>query len=508
VHHPRHRFWADAIDYSAVSWSGLLGHRQVTDAYLAALARHQRGRLATLDRGLATLHGDVVVSNPDMLHQAILPHHTKWAQFFENLKYIVIDEIHTYRGVFGSHVANVLRRLLRVCAFYGVNPQFILCSATIGNPKDHAEALIGRPVRAITESGAPSGEKHVLLWNPPVINPDLGLRASARSQSNRLARLAIRAGLKTLIFAQSRLMVEVLTKYLKDVFDHDPRKPARIRAYRGGYLPTERRETERDMRAGRIDGLVGTSALELGVDIGGLDVVVLNGYPGSIAATWQRFGRAGRRQQPALGVLVASSDPLDQYLVRQPGFFIDASPEQARIHPDQPLIRLDHIRCAAFELPFLAGEPFGSEDAAPWLDVLTETGVLHAEGGRWEWIADSYPANAVSLRAVADGNFVVVDRTDGRQTIIAEVDYSAAALTLYEGAIHMIQSTPYQVERLDWDGRKAYVARTHVDYYTDAIDYTRLKVLDRFDGAIAGGGSAHHGEVHVVRRVAGYKKIR
>jgi DEAD/DEAH box helicase domain-containing protein len=454
------------------------------------------------------LHGDVVVSNPDMLHQAILPHHTKWAQFFENLKYIVIDEIHSYRGVFGSHMANVLRRLLRVCAFYGVNPQFILCSATIGNPKDHAEALIGRPVRAITESGAPSGEKHVLLWNPPVVNPDLGLRASARSQSNRLARLAIKAGLKTLVFAQSRLMVEVLTKYLKDVFDHDPRKPARIRAYRGGYLPTERREAERDMRAGRIDGLVGTSALELGVDIGGLDVVVLNGYPGSVAATWQRFGRAGRRQQPSLGVLVASSDPLDQYLVRQPGFFIDASPEHARIHPDQPLIRLDHIRCAAFELPFLAGEPFGSDDAAPWLEVLAETGVLHGEGGRWEWIADSYPANAVSLRAVADGNFVVVDRTDGRQTIIAEVDYSAAALTLYEGAIHMIQSTPYQVERLDWDGRKAYVTRTHVDYYTDAIDYTRLKVLDRFDGAIAGSGSAHHGEVHVVRRVAGYKKIR
>ncbi|MDZ4348586.1 MAG: DEAD/DEAH box helicase [Xanthomonadaceae bacterium] len=454
------------------------------------------------------LHGDVVVSNPDMLHQAILPHHTKWAQFFENLKYIVIDEIHSYRGVFGSHVANVLRRLLRVCAFYGVNPQFILCSATIGNPKDHAEALIGRTVRAITESGAPSGEKHVLLWNPPVVNPDLGLRASARSQSNRLARLAIKAGLKTLVFAQSRLMVEVLTKYLKDVFDHDPRKPARIRAYRGGYLPTERREAERDMRAGRIDGLVGTSALELGVDIGGLDVVVLNGYPGSVATTWQRFGRAGRRQQPSLGVLVASSDPLDQYLVRQPGFFIDASPEHARIHPDQPLIRLDHIRCAAFELPFLAGEPFGSDDAAPWLEVLAETGVLHGEGGRWEWIADSYPANAVSLRAVADGNFVVVDRTDGRQTIIAEVDYSAAALTLYEGAIHMIQSTPYQVERLDWDGRKAYVTRTHVDYYTDAIDYTRLKVLDRFDGAIAGSGSAHHGEVHVVRRVAGYKKIR
>jgi DEAD/DEAH box helicase domain-containing protein len=441
------------------------------------------------------LHGDIVVSNPDMLHQ-------------ENLQYVVIDEVHSYRGVFGSHVSNVLRRLKRVCAFYGVAPQFILCSATIGNPKAHAEALIEHEVVAIENSGAPTGEKQVLLWNPPVVNPDLGLRASARSQSNRIARLAIRAGLKTLVFAQSRTMVEVLTKYLKDVFDHDPRKPARIRAYRGGYLPGERREAEKAMRAGNIDGIVSTSALELGVDIGSLDVVVLNGYPGSVAATWQRIGRAGRRQKPSLGVLVASSDPLDQYLIRHPEFFANASPEHARIHADQPLILLDHIRCAAFELPFLRGEAFGPMDAQPYLDVLGESGVLHNEGERWEWIADSYPANTVSLRSVADGNFVVVDRTDGRQTIIAEVDYSGAALTLYEGAIHMIQSVPYQVERLDWEGRKAYVTRTHVDYYTDAIDYTKLKVLARFDAANAGAGSAQHGEVHVLRRVAGYKKIR
>lgn len=454
------------------------------------------------------VHGDIVVSNPDMLHQAILPHHTKWAQFFENLRYVVIDEIHTYRGVFGSHVANVLRRLQRVCAFYGSSPQFILCSATIGNPKAHAEALLEADVHAITESGAPSGDKHVLLWNPPVVNPDLGLRASARSQSNRIARLAIKAGLKTLVFAQSRTMVEVLTKYLKDVFDHDPRKPARIRAYRGGYLPTERRQAERDMRDGRIDGIVSTSALELGVDIGSLDAVVLNGYPGSISATWQRFGRAGRRQQTSLGVLVASSQPLDQYIVRHPEFFADSPPEHARIAADQPMILLDHVRCAAFELPFLAGERFGPVDPAPFLELLSEDSVVHREGDRFEWIADSYPANAVSLRAVADGNFVVVDRTDGRQVIIAEVDFTAAPLTLYEGAIHMIQSTPYQVERLDWEGRKAYVTRTHVDYYTDAIDYTKLKVLDRFDGARAGEGTCHHGEVHVVRRVAGYKKIR
>lgn len=454
------------------------------------------------------LHGQIVVSNPDMLHQGILPHHTKWAQLFENLRYVVIDEVHTYRGVFGSHVANVIRRLKRVCAFYGASPQFILCSATIGNPQAHAEALIEHAVHAITESGAPRGERHVLLWNPPVVNPDLGLRASARSQSNRIARSAIRAGLKTLVFAQSRLMVEVLTKYLKDVFDHDPRQPARIRAYRGGYLPTERRRAERDMRAGSIDGIVATSALELGVDIGSLDAVVLNGYPGSLAAVWQRLGRAGRRQRPSLGVLVASSDPLDQYLIRHPEFFEGSSPEHARIAPDQPLIALDHIRCAAFELPFLVGERFGPLDAAPYLDVLGESGVLHREGERWEWIADSYPANAVSLRSVADGNFVVVDRSEGRQTIVAEVDYSAAALTLYEGAIHLIQAVPYQVERLDWEGRKAFVTRTRVDYYTDAIDYTRLKVLECFDSVIAGSGSAQHGEVHVLRRVAGYKKIR
>ena len=442
-----------------------------------------------------------------MLHRAILPHHTKWAQFFENLRYIVIDEVHTYRGVFGSHVTNVLRRLKRICAFYGVQPQFILCSATIGNPQAHAEALIEAPVTAITESGAPSGPKQVLLWNPPVINPDLGLRASARSQSNRIARIAIKSGLKTLVFAQTRLMVEVLTKYLKDIFDHDPRKPPRIRAYRGGYLPTERRETERAMRAGNIDGIVSTSALELGVDIGSPDVVILNGYPGSVAATGS-----------ALAVPVAASSPR----WGDGGQFAAAGPVRGAA---SGLLRRGLARARAYRAGPAADpvRPYpvrGLRAAVPgrrWLrpdrsggipEALAETEVIHREGERWEWIADSYPANAVSLRAVADGNFVVVDRSDGRQQIIAEVDYSAAALTLYEGAIHMVQSTPYQVETLDWEGRKAYVTRTHVDYYTDSIDFTKLKVLDRFDGGVAGRGDSHHGEVHVVRRVAGYKKIR
>ncbi len=452
--------------------------------------------------------GDVVVTNPDMLHTAILPHHTKWAQFFESLAYVVIDEVHGYRGVFGSHVANVIRRLRRICAFYGVKPRFILCSATIGNPQEHAQALLGTPVHAITESGAPRGARHLLLWNPPVVNPDLGIRASARSQSNRIARTSIRAGLKTIVFAQSRLLVEVLTKYLKDVFDHDPRRPPRVHAYRGGYLPEERRAVERKLRAGEIDGVVTTSALELGVDIGALDVCVLNGYPGSIAATWQRLGRAGRRQRAALGVLVAGSEALDQYIVRHPEFFLGASPEQARIAPDQLLIALDHVRCAAFELPFKDGEQFGGQDPRGFLEFLGETGVLHADGDAWHWIADSYPANAVNLRSVADGNFLVIDRTDGRQTVLAEVDYSAAATTLYEGAIHLIQSKPWQVEKLDWVGRKAFVTRTTADYYTDAIDYQKLKILERFDGTTEQGVERGHGEVHLIRRVTGYKKIR
>jgi DEAD/DEAH box helicase domain-containing protein len=448
--------------------------------------------------------GDIVVTNPDMLHQGILPHHTKWAQFFESLRYVVIDEMHSYRGVFGSHVANVLRRLQRICRFYGSDPLFILCSATIANPAELASELINARVNAITDSGAPQGAKQLLLWNPPVVNPDLGIRASARSQTTRIAKQAVQRGLKSIVFAQSRLMVEVLTKYMKDAFDRDPRNPARVAAYRGGYLPTERRAMEKKLRAGELDCVVSTSALELGVDIGALDVCVLNGYPGTIAGTWQRLGRAGRRQRTALGVLVASSLPLDQYIIRNPEFFLGASPEQARIDPDQLLILLDHIRCAAFELPFRDGDVFGKEDLGEMLGYLQEHGVVHREGRQWHWMDDSYPANSVSLRSVAEGNFVVIDTSGGAQTVIAEVDYSSAPETIYEGAIYMIQSAPYQVEKLDWEGRKAFVTRTRADYYTDAIDYTRLKAIAPARAA----SIVSRGEVHLVRRIVGYKKIR
>ncbi|MGK0170365.1 MAG: DEAD/DEAH box helicase domain-containing protein [Gammaproteobacteria bacterium] len=452
--------------------------------------------------------GDIVITNPDMLHQGILPHHTKWAQFFESLRYVVIDELHGYRGVFGSHVANVLRRLERICRFYGVSPIYIFCSATIANPGELASALIGRTVRVIERSGAPRGEQHLLLWNPPVVNEALGLRAPARRETTTLAANAVNAGCKTIVFGRSRTSVEVLTKYLKDRFDRDPRKPTRVKAYRGGYLPGERRAVEKALRDDEIDCVVSTSALELGVDIGGLDVSILNGYPGSVAGTWQRLGRAGRRQRPSLGILVASSAPLDQFIIRHPEFFEGASPEHARIDPNQLLILLDHVRAAAFELPFQDGENFGDQPTTQFLSYLQDQGVLHHESGQWHWVEDSYPANAISLRSVSEGNFLVIDISDGGERAIGEVDYSGAPLTIYEGAIYLMQAQPWQVERLDWDGRKAFVTPTRADYYTDAIDYTRLKILERFDQQLIGEGECAHGEVHVVRRVPGYKKIR
>jgi len=452
--------------------------------------------------------GDIVVSNPDMVHQGVLPHHTKWAQFFESLRFVVIDEMHTYRGVFGSHMDNVIRRLRRVCRFYGSSPVFVLCSATIANPGELAERLIGDPVNTIDRSGAPRGKRHLLLWNPPVVNPDLGIRASARSQASQIARLAVRDKLKTIVFAQTRLMVEVLTKYLKEAFDKDPRRRARVKAYRGGYLPTERRAIEKQLRAGEIDCVVSTVALELGVDIGSLDVAILCGYPGTVAGTWQRLGRAGRRNRSSLAVIVANSSPLDQFIARHPEFFTEASPEHARIDPDQLLILMDHVRCAAFELPFRDSEVFGGESLEDCLAFLAEEQVLHHEGERWHWMSDDYPANGVSLRSVAEGNFLVIDVTEGQRNIIAEVDYSAAAMTLYEGAIYMIQARPWQVEKLDWEGRKAFVRTTKADYYTDAIDYTRLKILESFEQIKTRSGRCTQGEVHLVRRVAGYKKIR
>jgi DEAD/DEAH box helicase domain-containing protein len=447
----------------------------------------------------------VVLSNPDMLHAGILPHHPRWARLFENLRFVVIDELHAYRGVFGSHLCNVLRRLSRVARHYGSDPLFICCSATIANPKGLAERLIERPVEHVSESGAPSGEKLFVFVNPPIVNRELGIRRSYLSETRRVAREFLRRGLQAIVFAQSRLSTEILTTYLKEDFEDAPGRPEAVRGYRGGYLPSRRREIERGLRDGLVRGVVATNALELGIDIGALDVAVLAGYPGTIASTWQRAGRAGRRASRSAAVLVASSAPLDQFVVRHPSYFFDASPEHALINPDNLHVLVQHVKCAAFELPFTTTERFGGVDVQEVLQVLEDAGLVHRAGERWHWTSEAYPADAVSLRSVSSDNFVVIDQT-AQPTVIAETDFTSGPAVLHPKAIYILEGRLFQVERLDFEGRKAYVREADCDYYTDAITHSRVTILDCF--ASDTDRIAHHGEVHVVSRVVGFKKIR
>jgi DEAD/DEAH box helicase domain-containing protein len=435
-----------------------------------------------------------------MLHAGILPHHTKWAKAFENLRYVVIDELHYYRGVYGSHLANILRRLKRVCEFYGSSPQFICCSATIANPKELAESLTGLPFHLVDQNGAPTGDKYVVFYNPPVVNRALGIRRSYLNETRRIARELLDRGQQTLVFANSRLATELLLTYLKD--DH-----AGVRGYRGGYLPRERREIEQKLRDGDIRAVVATNALELGIDIGSLDAVVMAGYPGTIASTWQRAGRAGRRQSAALAVLVASSAPLDQYIIEHPEYFFERPPEHAYINPDNLEILISHLKCAAFELPIRDGEKFGLHDCAELCQFLADLKFLHHSGGSWHWTSDTYPADAASLRAVTSDNFVVVDITGDHQ-VIAEVSFPTALTTLHEKAIYLHEARQYQVEQFDYEGRKAYVRHVDSDYFTDAIDYTQVKELDEFESRPVATAKAAHGEVRLNRQVVGFKKVK
>jgi DEAD/DEAH box helicase domain-containing protein len=463
----------------------------------------------------------IVLSNPDMLHAGILPHHPRWAKLFENLRFVVIDELHAYRGVFGSHLANILRRLQRICRHYGSDPVFTCSSATIANPKDLAESLTGRPFELVDDNGAPRGEKVFVFVNPPVVNAELGIRRSYLAEARRVSLEFLRCNLQLILFAQSRLAVEILTTYLKDAFHGPPGAADVIRGYRGGYLPNRRREIERGLREGVVRAVVSTNALELGIDIGALDVCVMAGYPGTIAATWQRAGRAGRRATRSAAVLVASSAPLDQFVIRHPSYFFDGAPEHALINPDNLHILMDHVKCAAFELPFSETERFGAIDVQEVLSVLGEAGFVHHADGQWNWTNESYPADAVSLRSVSSDNFVVVDITHGER-VIGETDFTSGPATLHEKAIYIVEGQLFQVERLDVEGRKAYVRAVACDYYTDAITYTRVTILETFETgrdraagadlepgdrpAIAGWPS--HGEVHVASRVVGFKKIK
>jgi DEAD/DEAH box helicase domain-containing protein len=449
----------------------------------------------------------VVVTNPDMLHKGILPHHTKWVKLFENLRYVVVDELHSHRGVYGSHVANVFRRLQRLCRFYGSDPQFLCSSATIGNPQELAEALNGREMALIDRSGAPRGEKYFAIYNPPVVNRQLGIRRSALASARDVALSFLSKGLQTIVFAPSRLSTEVLVTYLKEALETRPGSEGIIRGYRGGYLPLKRREIERGLREGSVLGVVSTNALELGIDIGGLDVAVLLGYPGSVASAWQQAGRAGRRSGTSVAVLVASSTPMNQYIAKNPDYFFGAPAEEARIDPDNLHILLSHVKCAAFELPFAEDERFGKEDLLEILRFLEGEKLLHRSGGRWHWTSESYPADAISLRSISSDNFVVQDVTR-EPRIIAEVDYDSAPTMVHEKAIYILEGRTYFVESYDHKERRVQVREAEVDYYTDAVTYTKVKILDRFEEEARGGARRNHGEVHVVSQVVGFKKIK
>lgn len=457
-------------------------------------------------RRAARTRARLVATNPDMLHAGILPHHASWAAFFAGLKYVVVDELHVYRGLFGSHVANVLRRLRRIAAFHGASPQFVATSATIANPGELGERVLGRAPRVLTESGAPTGPKTFLVYNPPVVDSALGLRASYIKSAKRLARDLIDGGVGTLVFARSRRAVEILVRYLRDDVD-EPEDEAQIRGYRGGYLPDRRREVEKLLRDGKTSCVVATSALELGIDIGGLDAVVMAGWPGSRAAAWQRAGRAGRRGQPSTVVLVTSSEPLDQYVAGNPEFLFGEPPEHALVDPDHLGVLVPHLKCAAFELPFASGERFGrlGEDGTrEALGVLARRGLVHEDvaGGTYHWIADVYPAHGVSLRGGAEENFTVIDEGSGK--VLAEVDYRDAPMQLHVNAIYPLEARLYEVLRLDWGAHKAYVRACEVDYTTDAMTHTRVSLLE----ALRSEGNAGFGDVHVVERVVGFKKIK
>ncbi|WP_304654748.1 DEAD/DEAH box helicase [Sporolactobacillus sp. STSJ-5] len=454
--------------------------------------------------------GQIVMTNPDMLHASILPHHTKWVSLFENLQFVVIDELHTYRGVFGSHVANVIRRLKRICRYYGSSPQFICTSATIANPREHAEALTGRKMFLIDRNGAPSVRKHFLIYNPPVTNKQLNVREDESYAVTILATNFLKNKIQTIVFARSKLKVELLVSQLQKI-NSGRQDRAAICAYRGGYLPLERRRIEKGLRSGEIIGVVSTNALELGVDIGQLQVCILTGYPGNMASVWQQAGRAGRRQEDAVIIMVASSNPLDQYMAGHADYFFARQPEDVRINPDNIMILMEHIKCSAYELPFQRGELFGGENVDELCEYLTDEDVLHFQRGKWYWMSDGFPANNVNLRSAAQDSFAIVDITDrGHAKVIGEMDRFGAMTMLYEDAIYIHQGIQYHVDDLDLEERKAYVRKVNVNYYTDSDLAVQLDVLEEDKHADFDGGKIEkgYGDVSVRALPTVFKKIR
>ena len=461
------------------------------------------------DRPIIRKNARILLTNPDMLHTGILPHHTNWVDFFRNLRFIVIDELHTYRGVFGSHVANVIRRLKRVAAFYGASPQFILTSATIGNPKELAEKLIEAPVTLIDEDGSSRGERHFLIYNPPIVNESLGLRASSLLESVRLAQDVLSAGVQSVVFARSRRSVEIILTYLQEsreqrveINDYSP-----VQGYRSGYLPSQRREIEQGLRDGSIRTVVATNALELGIDIGGLGAAILVGYPGTVASAWQQSGRAGRGDAPAAAVLVASALPLDQFLAQHPEYFFGRSPEQGLVNPDHLIILLEHLRCAMFELPFEKGEHFGGQQVDEFLEFLVANQEAHKSDNKFFWMADQYPAAEISLRS-ASPESVVIQTTDSKPQTIGEIDLASAFWMTHPQAIYMHQGQQYFVHNLDLEKYITNVTAVSLDYYTQPQRQTEISLLEENEQDEVSGGQKGWGEIRVTSQVIGFKKLR
>lgn len=469
----------------------------------------------------------VVVSNADMLHLGILPHHARWSAFFRNLRYVVLDEMHTYRGIFGSHVANVLRRLRRICAFYGAQPTFVLASATIANPAEHAARLIGAPVHVVAEDGSPHGEQHVVVVNPPLVDAELGIRRSADFVVRDIAGNLIDSGLQTICFARSRNSTEVLLTYLRDRLGHQLSATSGqpiVVGYRGGYLAEERRDIERGLRAGHIRGVASTNALELGIDIGELDACVMHGYPGTIASFWQQAGRAGRRRRASIAVMVATADPLDQYLAGHPEYLFEQSPEHARIAPDNLGVLAQHVACAAFELPFERGERLGDAEVGEILDVLVDGGDLYsnvspapllresdgargestvesAQPQRYTWIGDAYPAERVNLRGMGDR----VNIFDERGELLGETERVTAPGRVHVGAIYLHQGRTHRIVELDWLQGRATARAVESDYYTQPSTVSEVVVLEEFEKP--SNATASFGQVEVTTVVPRFRQV-
>lgn len=482
------------------------------------------GDTPTAERAAIRKSAGVILSNPDMLHSGILPYHIGWAEFFAGLRYVVLDEMHTYRGVFGSHVANVLRRLRRICAHYGSQPRLIAASATIANPQQLAEWLWERPVNVIGESGAPRGEKHIFFYNPPLVDPEQGVRRSSVLEAEALAARLVLSGVQTIVFARARVTTELLLTYLRDRLQHvasqapahspmvDPQTG--VRGYRGGYLPTERRDIEAGLRAGTVRAVVATNALELGIDIGQLQAAVLCGYPGSIASAWQQMGRAGREISEAdptvsaVAFLIATAGALDQYVIRHPEFLFEQTPEQALINPDNLMILVDHLRCAVFELPFRAGESFGASPfTADVLQLLAEQQDVQLQGGRWFWSGEGYPARRISLRTTGNDN-VIIQLAGPNATVIGAIERASAPQLLHEGAIYLHEGQSHRVEQLDLTQNVAVVSPVMVDYYTQASADTQIEVLATHEERSTPHLRIAYGDLLVQSQVVGFRRIR